>query len=117
MKEKLFVYGALKDPEIQKSILGRRFNGRHSHIDGWGLYLAENGYLFIKPAANTFVEGVIITINDELLEKTDRWESLSSMSKREKVVAILDNGKKEDVWVYSRRNVNEDYMDDQETAL
>lgn len=117
MKHKLFVYGTLKDPEIQESIIGRHLSGRKAHLDGWGLYLAENGYLFIKPTENTIVQGVIISLDDEMLKKTDRWEGTSYLYEREKVTAVLDNGKKEVVWVYSRRHVNGDLFGDPETAL
>lgn len=102
MKEKLFAYGTLKDPDIQTTLFGRRLIGYAAHVKNWGLYMAKGGYLFVKPYAGGRVEGLILELESEDMEKADAWEDLTVYS-REVCCAIAKN-KAESVYIYTRRS-------------
>jgi len=102
MAKKLFAYGTLKDPVIQTALFGRRLNGYAAHIKNWGLFMAQEGYLFVKPCAGGHVDGLILELESEDMEKADLWEDLN-VYRREICCAVNDTGE-ESVYIYTRRS-------------
>lgn len=102
MKEKLFAYGTLKDPDIQTALFGRRLIGYAAHVKNWGLYMSQEGYLFVKPHAGGRVEGLIVELESEDLEKADTWEDLNVY--RREICCAVNKDKEESVYIYTRRS-------------
>lgn len=102
MTEKLFAYGTLKDPVIQAALFGRRLNGYAAHVKNWGLYMAKDGYLFVKPYPGGRVEGLILELESEDLDKADAWEDLTVYCRE--VSCAMAKNKAESVYIYTRRS-------------
>lgn len=102
MTEKLFAYGTLKDPDIQTALFGRQLNGIVAHVKNWGLYMSQDGYLFVKPSVGGRVDGLIFELESEDMEKADAWEDLNVYN-REICSAVNQNSNEESVHIYTRR--------------
>lgn len=102
MTEKLFAYGTLKDLDIQTALFGRQLNGMVAHVKNWGLYMAQDGYLFVKPSVDGRVDGLILELESEDMEKADAWEDLNVYN-REICSAVNQNDEEESVHIYTRR--------------
>lgn len=100
--DRLFVYGTLKDPDIRASLFGRRLHGVSAHVDNWGLFMGEDGYLFVKKTPGGRVNGLVLRLGPEDLEKADRWEDLTLYS-RELCVAVPGHGEEVQAFIYTRQ--------------
>ena len=74
--EKLFTYGTLQDPETQKQVLGRTLGGGVPDTL-LGYRLARlNGihfvYSILQPHSGSRVEGLLVEVSGEELEKAGR---------------------------------------------
>lgn len=99
-KEKLFIYGTLADPKIQKQVWGRITKTTPDILQGYKISEIEiegEIYPLIIPSKFSEVNGWIIEITNKELEKIDEYESNSY--KREKVT--LKSGTI--AWVYLKR--------------
>ena len=74
-----------------------------SRLDGWLLHRTIDGYLFIKPSNNSFVEGMLLSLTGEQLHRADRWEEVP-LYIRELVNVSTATNKKMQAWAYTRRN-------------
>lgn len=99
-KEKLFVYGTLAYPEIQKRILGRITKTTSDVLQGYErseIEIEGEIYLLIVPNKSGRVEGSVIEVTKDELKNIDEYET--NAYKREFVV--LDSGIS--AWVYVKR--------------
>ena len=99
----LFSYGTLRDPALQKILFGNVIEMQSSRLDGWSLYRATDGYLFIKPSNNASVEGMLLSLTGEQLRRADQWEEVP-LYIRELVDVSTATNQKMQAWVYTRRN-------------
>lgn len=103
MSHWLFSYGTLKDPRIQQELFGKILSFKDGLIKDWGLFVGEDGYLFVKPLEGETLSGVILSLSDSDLAMADLWEDLDVYD-REEVTALGDDGLLRTVWLYTRRN-------------
>ncbi|MFH0712528.1 MAG: gamma-glutamylcyclotransferase family protein [Candidatus Jorgensenbacteria bacterium] len=97
--EKLFVYGTLKEPEIQKEAIGRiaggvpdvlkKYRKTEMPIDG------EN-YPVIVPDENGVVYGLILEVSPEELKMLDDYEV-----EYKRIEVVLEGGTS--AWVYVKK--------------
>jgi gamma-glutamylcyclotransferase (GGCT)/AIG2-like uncharacterized protein YtfP len=76
---KLFIYGTLINPEIQKSILGRIINGIPNILEGYEkseIEIDNKKYPIIIPNKNKTVNGFVIEISDDEFKKIDEYEGI-----------------------------------------
>lgn len=98
--EKLFVYGTIVNPEIQKEILGRTVQGVSDILKGYEkseVTIDGEIYPCIILNETGMTKGLLIEITDDELRKTDEYET--DAYKRERI--ILKSGVH--AWVYVRR--------------
>ena len=97
--EYLFVYGTLRVPNIQQSVLGRVVTGTPDILDGYGRSTISAGiatYFILVEQASESVEGVVLEITQDELERADRYETDAYRRFR----VNLRSGKQ--VWVYGK---------------
>ena len=97
--ENLFVYGLLKQPEIQKKVIGRVIEGLEDSLKGYKksqINLDGEIFQILINSKNPcdFVFGEVLEVSEEELKKIDKYET--DAYKRRKVV--LSSGKES--WVY-----------------
>jgi len=96
--EKLFVYGTLQDPDIQKSSVGRIIFGipdRLANYEKTTINLGGRVYPIVRPAENKAVNGMVLDVTEQELARFDRYET----NAYRRIQAKLDSGIT--VWVYS----------------
>ena len=103
MNAKLFAYGTLKDQVVQKALFGRTFAVKAAHIENWGLYMAPDGYLFVKTLEGGRVQGILLELDTDDLQRADIWEDLS-IYKREICRVFTTEGGEESAYIYTRRS-------------
>ena len=99
--ELLFVYGTLKDPLIQRSVIGRKPSQSEDVLEGYKkstITLGGNTYPIVSkhPGSFNHVEGIVMEVSEEELALIDKYET--DAFKRAK--ATVQSGK--EVWVYQR---------------
>ena len=88
--EILFVYGTLKNPKIQKEVIGRIVGGIHEVVEGYKLSkikLEDKFYPIAVPRKDEYLEGLVLYITTEELKLIDEYEGKEY--KRSKVRTIL----------------------------
>jgi gamma-glutamylcyclotransferase (GGCT)/AIG2-like uncharacterized protein YtfP len=96
--ELLFVYGTLKEPEVQSRVIGRIIKGIPDTLNGYTkstITINNNTYPIISQGEGN-VEGLILEVTTEELKKLDEYET--SAYKRKKVT--LKSGK--EAWAYQK---------------
>ena len=112
MKHTLFVYGTLKDPDVQKALFNKKPNMKRAHIPGWSLHVASDGYLFIKPMLDRSVDGVLLELEKEDLDRADLWEDVPTY-RRERLSARTESDEIVGVWSYTKRyGAGKQYQED-----
>jgi len=99
MKEKLFVYGTLKNPKIQQRVIGRALTGIPATLKGYKnskIKIEEKSYSVFFPGENKSVRGLILSITEKELKFIDNYETNAYQRKK----AFLDNGEK--MWVFAK---------------
>jgi len=99
MKQKLFVYGTLQDPQVQKNVIGIIVNGKRDVLHGYiisTITMTDAVYPIIVPHPTNIIDGLILTVTPEELKRIDLYET--EAFKREKVT--LGSGKS--AWVYKK---------------
>lgn len=102
--ELLFAYGTLQDAKIQRILFGGPCRMRKAALPGWSLYLAPEGWLFIKPDLAGSVVGSLLKLDAAALQAADLWEEVPLLYQREKVLVRPENGGELEAWTYTRRN-------------
>ncbi len=78
MSEKLFVYGTLRDPEVQKKVIRRVVSGKTDVLEGFtkgSVLIHEKMYPQIFPQQNSSVEGFVLDITFDDLKPLDEYET------------------------------------------
>ena len=98
----LFVYGALTAGETRKDVIGRDIPGISATLDGYdgsNMVIIENeSYPAAEKNIECSIQGLLIEVTPEELEKLDVWET--DVYKRKEVE--LTNGIK--AWIYLNKN-------------
>jgi gamma-glutamylcyclotransferase (GGCT)/AIG2-like uncharacterized protein YtfP len=102
MTQRLFSYGTLQDPNVQKALFGKHRLSKSAYIENWGRYMSKDRYLFVKPLSGGRVYGAVLELDDHDLERADRWEDLT-VYERETCHAILGDGSGLNAFIYTRR--------------
>ena len=96
MIETLFIYGSLRDKEVQEQLFGKHLDTTPQTLQGYKkipTYIEGQRYATILPDPHHTVEGDIILVSEEELKKIDSYEYPEFQRK-----PIEIEGKK--VWVY-----------------
>lgn len=96
--EKLFVYGTLQDPDIQKSLVGRIIFGvpaRLVNYEKTTINLGGRIYPIVRPTDSGAVTGMVLDVTEQELARFDRYET----NAYRRIQAEVDSGIT--VWVYS----------------
>lgn len=96
-KEKLFVYGTLRDENVQKKVFGRIAKSARDALVGYKkseIVIGGETYPVLVPDSGSIIEGRVLEISPKELKLIDEYET--DAYKRVKVV--LKSG--ESVWVY-----------------
>ncbi|XOV77608.1 MAG: gamma-glutamylcyclotransferase family protein [Aestuariibacter sp.] len=72
-----FVYGTLTHPEIREVLFNQVVEAQPATLLGWQRRMADDGYLFIVPDANSEVKGQIIALNQRQIALADMWEDVT----------------------------------------
>ena len=99
---RLFAYGTLCDPAVQRILFGSEPAMQPAMLRGWSRRRGRDGYLFIRPDEGCAVSGQILSLAAEQLELADRWEEVP-LYRRERVSVSVDAGLQE-AWAYTRRD-------------
>ena len=100
LANRLFVYGTLADPRVQKKIWGRKTNLTPAVLKGYkksALVIDGETYPLIIPDKTGAVRGFVIDVAADELKKIDAYETKAY--RRERV--CLENGAT--AWVYTKR--------------
>lgn len=98
MPERLFVYGTLMKSDVQKSVVGREITGEPDILKGFTVKtvcLEGEYYPMIFLSKNECVEGIIIELDEQELNRTDAYEG--SEYKRDRVTMVSGIT----AWVYT----------------
>ncbi len=96
-KENLFVYGTLRDREIQKSVFGRIAVLKPTVLEGYSkseIVVDGMTYPALIPDKNNFVEGFVMSVTPKELELIDEYET----NAYRRVMVFLRS--KQKAWVY-----------------
>src|SRR3989344_677753 len=99
--ENLFVYGTLKNHDVQNKVIGRIVNGKPDSLRGFRkslITLNNKEYpIIIEDQKSTrAIEGLVSELSEEELKKTDEYEG--DAYRRQMI--MLNSGLK--AWVYTR---------------
>ena len=100
MGNKLFIYGTLTKPEIQKDIFGRVVNGTSDALHGYKrskIKIDGEIYPLIIPDKDGKILGLVIEISDDELNRADKYETEGY----QRINVILESGIFG--WVYVKR--------------
>ncbi|MCX7998095.1 MAG: gamma-glutamylcyclotransferase [Leptospiraceae bacterium] len=111
----LFVYGTLKDTEIQKLLLGREVKTERAILRDHAVYVDKSGYYFLKKEEGSFAKGLILHVTEEELRKIDLWEEVPEQYYRVSVTAQV-NEKEVDCFVYLKDAESEIRAPEEEIA-
>lgn len=97
MNQPLFIYGTLREPQVQLTVIGRLVEGSPDQLAGYkisGIILDGVPYPLIIPAEESTVNGEVIEITGAELEKIDIYEGEAY----QRVTVTLLSGRQ--AWVY-----------------
>ncbi len=99
-QEQLFVYGTLKNPKIQKEVIGKVIRGTTDVLIGYEkkeILIDGEIYPVIVENNISSVKGLVIIVTKKELKRIDKYEGINYKRKN----AILRNGNS--VWAYTKR--------------
>lgn len=100
MKEELvFVYGTLMLPDIQLKVVGRSSSKQRDTLAGYtksNIIVNGNQYLVADPDPTSFIDGLVLSVNQAELIKLDEYETRAYR----RVMTKLQSGV--EAWVYTR---------------
>jgi len=103
-QQKVFVYGNLLLPKIQKQLFGQSIEVVcNAKLKGWVL-IEDKKYPYILPSEGKTVAGQVIHLTEEQLKIADEWGETPKVYNREKVTVRTADGDFYNVWAYTRRN-------------
>jgi gamma-glutamylcyclotransferase (GGCT)/AIG2-like uncharacterized protein YtfP len=98
MDELLFVYGSLRDQQVQLEIIGRLVKGTPDVLLGYGIStiaIDNCVYPILVPMPDGIVEGEILSVSKDELHDIDIYEA----DEYRRVKVKLQSGT--EVWVYT----------------
>jgi len=98
--EKVFVYGTLQDQATRRQALGIEGDVPVEPATARGTITNENKYPDFHPEGEHQVQGHVLTLTPEQIEKLDHWEE-----KYNRKEITLENGEK--AWVYEEKPAEE----------
>ncbi len=99
MKELLFIYGTLKNPKVQKEVVGRVNKALPDILEGYKksqVKIHGKTYPIVVPDSASSIGGLVLSVIPEELKIIDKYETDAYRRKR----VILKSGKS--AWVYQR---------------
>lgn len=100
MNKSLFVYGVLRDPRVQQTLLGRTLEGRRETLKGYKLVLEGGKWPFPyieKGLPSDEVEGIVLELTEDEMEKCAVFETPDFTRRRE----TLNSG--EQAWIFFQK--------------
>jgi gamma-glutamylcyclotransferase (GGCT)/AIG2-like uncharacterized protein YtfP len=97
MLHKLFVYGTLTQPNVQREVWKRTIQGSPDALDGYTrTNIAVDGvtYPLIIPKTGSHVDGIVLELDDQELIKVDAYET-----DYQRILVTLQSGTR--AWVYA----------------
>ena len=76
--EKLFVYGTLQDPVVQKRVFGRVVTMRHDTLEGFKkgkIKLSSGTYFIAIPQKGASIDGTVLEATPEEIGLMDEYET------------------------------------------
>jgi gamma-glutamylcyclotransferase (GGCT)/AIG2-like uncharacterized protein YtfP len=110
VSDDLFAYGTLRDSTIQRKLFATELPMQPATVRGWEVRKGDDGYLFIRPKATGIVHGSLLSLNADQLSRADLWEDIPKYA-RERLLVRLSNGSEREVWAYTRREAQGDFVD------
>jgi len=101
---KVFVYGSLLKRKTQKELFGSSLAVFSKAVLKDWVLIKDKEYPYIMPSDGKVVEGSVLHLSQEQLEKADQWEDIPKIYQREKVTVRTTDGSFFNVWAYTRRN-------------
>ena len=98
---KIFVYGTLKSPKIQRELFGKELKMYGAVLKDYSVYEAEDGWYFIDKKIGNVLNGCVIELDDRYLEICDAFEYCPEMYKRKRI-SVLVNNELIETYVYIR---------------
>lgn len=90
--ETIFVYGTLRDPELQIRIIGRTIDGQPDQLAGYSVHYLV--YPVALPDDDGVIDGLIYHVTEAELDKIDAYEGSAYV----RVRVTLASG--QDAWFY-----------------
>lgn len=101
---KVFAYGLLRKRKTQLELFGVYLPVySKATLKDWVL-IKDKEYPYIMHSDGKVVEGSVLHLSQEQLEKADQWEEAPNVYQREKVTVRTTDGSFFNVWTYTRRN-------------
>lgn len=97
--ETLFVYGTLRDPQIQIEVSGRADRGTPDPLDEYGIgeiQISKSRYPVIQPREDDSISGLRLKVTAQELELIDAYETPAYA----RIRVTLHSGRT--AWVYVR---------------
>jgi len=101
---KVFVYGSLLKRKTQKELFGVNLPVFSKAVLKDWVLINDHEYPYIMPSEGKSVQGSVVHLTFEQLEKADLWEEVPHVYQREKVTVRTADGSFFNVWAYTRRN-------------
>jgi len=98
----LFVYGSLREPDVQQALWGTCPPARSAHLHGWQLVTAADGHAFLTPLAGAAVTGELLQLDVTQQWRADQWEL--PLYLRQRLLVRSDAGDPELAQVYIRQD-------------
>ena len=92
----IFVYGTLTNPRVVKRITGKNFRQISAILENYKKEMPGTGYSYIvsKKGATVKRGFVLCDIDDESLEKIDRFEAVGELYERVEINVLVDGHKR-----------------------
>lgn len=100
---KLFVYGTLLDPHIQKKVFSRQIEGSYDNLIGYRKIhrqFSDGIYPDLIEDCNSVVKGMVFQITDEDLKKCDLYEG----EEYEKLTIKLESGESAEIYIGKKKH-------------
>lgn len=91
MENKLFIYGTLINPEIQKEVFGRKIKGVSGVLKGYKkseIEIKNQTYPIIIPNNSSAIRGLVIEVTEDEFKKIDKYETNAYQRK----AVVLESG-------------------------
>ncbi|MCB0611409.1 MAG: gamma-glutamylcyclotransferase [Lewinellaceae bacterium] len=97
--EKLFVYGTIKDAEVQLCLFDAVPPTRPGVLEGFAVHINDQGYYFLMPMPGNPIQGLVLSLTPQQLANADAWEDVPYYTRKKYAVQV--GGDVEECWVYN----------------